>query len=84
MRLSLLRLTGSATCLVSYFVGSFVVLFSSTFSYFAESFTQQEAILKDSCVREREMRKAAERDKSFAISAKVEVEEELQTRLAEV
>jgi hypothetical protein len=46
--------------------------------------SQQEEILKETCVREREMRKAAERDKSFALSAKNDVETILMNREAEV
>lgn len=46
--------------------------------------TQQEDIMKGTLFREREMRKAAERDKNQAVDARSEIEEQLQLREAEV
>jgi len=59
-------------------------LSSPSLTVATESATQQEELLKDTCVRERDMRKAAERDKAFALGAKSELEEELHTRQAEL
>jgi len=49
-----------------------------------EGATQQEELLKENCVRERELRKVAEREKGNALAARAELEQMLQQRIAEV
>lgn len=50
----------------------------------ADGATQQEELLKETCQRERELRKAAERDKAFVLATKSELEEQLLARMADV